>query len=102
MVDGVGSNGDCSGRFSFRNAPVMTELMKHKDLIGSWLSEPNITYTQIQRLLAAEGVLVSERSINHFINLRFPRLPKHTVHLTTELGMKAQVDFGYVGMMKDR
>jgi hypothetical protein len=80
---------------------VIANLLKHKDLIKGWLSESNMTHTQIQRLLTAEGIIVSERSINRFIQNHFPKLPKCTVHLTTEPGKEGQVDFGYVGMMKN-
>jgi len=85
-----------------KNKPtIMTTLLTHEDLIKSWLSESNMTHTQVQRLLAAEGTMVSERSINRFIKRHFPKLPKSTVHLLTEPGKEAQVDFGYVGMMKN-
>ena len=82
-------------------ATVMTALLKHQDLIKGWLSESNMTHTQMQRLLIAEGTTVSERSINRFIQQHFPKLPKSTVHLLTEPGKEGQVDFGYVGMMKN-
>jgi transposase len=80
---------------------VMATLLKYKDPIKSWLSESCMTHTQIQRLLAAEGIVASERSINRFIQNQFPKLPKCTVHLITEAGKEGQVDFGYVGMMKN-
>ena len=82
-------------------ATAMTSLLENKDLIKNWLSESNMTHTQVQRLLTAEGIIVSERSINRFIQKHFPELPKYTVHLLTEPGKEGQVDFGYVGMMKD-
>jgi len=83
-------------------SPVMAVLLRHKDLINNWLQESNMTHTQIQRLLVLEGVHVSERSINRFIGINFPKLPKYTVHLVTNPGKEAQVDFGYVGMMKNK
>jgi transposase len=86
---------------SFRSAPVMATLLKYQDWIKDWLKTPNMTHTQIKRLLAEEDVAVSERSINRFIQKCFPDLPKYTVHLTTEAGLEAQVDFGYVGYMHD-
>ena len=82
-------------------APVMASLLKYQDLIKGWLSESNMTHTQIQRLLVQENIIVSRRSISRFIDMQFPKLPKYTVHLTTEPGKEAQVDFGYVGMMKN-
>lgn len=93
------NSGDIS--IGFKNAPVMASLLEHQDLIKDWLKIPNMTHTQIKRLLAEEGVTVSERSINRFIQKCFPSLSKYTVHLITEAGREAQVDFGYVGMMND-
>lgn len=80
---------------------VMASLLNHQDLIKGWLSESNMTHTQIQRLLTQENIIVSRRSISRFIDMQFPKLPKYTVHLTTEPGKEGQVDFGYVGMMKN-
>ena len=80
---------------------VAASLLDHKDLIRSWLSESNMTHTQIQRLLREENIMTSRRSVSRFIQNNFPKLPKSTVHLITEPGKEAQVDFGYVGMMKD-
>ena len=81
---------------------AMNLLAKHKEDIEVWLTHPNMTNTQIKRLLAESGVLVSVSSIDRFIAKFFPKLPKHTVRLKTEAGKESQVDFGYVGMMKDR
>ncbi len=85
-----------------KKAVAMTLLLTHKDQIRTWLSEPSMTHSQIQRLLGKEDVAVSRRSISRFIQSHFPELPKYTIHIITEPGKEAQVDFGYVGMMKDQ
>ena len=81
---------------------IMIDLNVYKDKIGAWLNERNITHTQIQRLLAGEGLNVSERSVNRFIKNNFANSKKYTVHLTTNPGQEGQVDFGYVGMMRNK
>ena len=78
---------------------AMNLLFPYKEKIGNWLKEPNITQTQIHRLLSEDNVIVSRRSISRFIQTHFAQLTKSTVHLPTEAGKEAQVDFGYVGMM---
>ena len=80
---------------------AMNLLFPYKEKIGNWLKEPNITQTQIHRLLSEENVEVSRRSISRFIQTHYAQFAKSTVHLPTEAGKEAQVDFGYVGMMHD-
>ena len=82
-------------------SPIMEDINVHKDKIGTWLNERNITHTQIQRLLAEEGLSASGRSISRFIKNNFANSKKYTVHLVTNPGEEGQVDFGYVGMMRN-
>lgn len=84
-----------------QKASAMEILVKYNEEIGNWLKQRNITHTQIQRLLLAEGVKVSNRSINRYIQKAFPKLPKNTIHIKTEPGQEAQVDFGYIGKRQD-
>jgi transposase len=84
-----------------QKASAMTTLVKYKEEIGNWLKERNITHTQIQRLLLAEGIKVSNRSINRYIKKAFPKMPKSTIHIKTEPGQEGQVDFGYIGKIQD-
>ncbi len=84
-----------------QKASAIEILVKYNEEIGNWLKQRNITHTQIQRLLLAEGVKVSNRSINRYIQKAFPKLPKNTIHIKTEPGQEAQVDFGYIGKMQD-
>ncbi len=69
----------------------MEILVKHNEEIGNWLKQRNITHTQIQRLLLAEGVKVSNRSINRYSQKAFPKLPKNTIHIKTEPGVYRQL-----------
>ena len=82
-------------------ASAMKLLLPYKDSIETWLQEPNMTHTQIYRLLKKEKLKVSRRSISRFIKIYFPKIPKNTIHLTTKAGEEGQVDFGCVGKMKD-
>ena len=50
-----------------QKASAMTILLEYHEEIGNWLKERSITHTQIRRLLLAEGVKVSNRSINRYI-----------------------------------
>jgi transposase len=84
-----------------QKASAMEILVKYNEEIGNWIKQRNITHTQIQRLLLAEGVKVSNRSINRYIQKAFHKLPKNTIHIKTEPGQEAQVDFGYIGKMQD-
>lgn len=80
---------------------AMNLLEKHRADIELLLKHPNMTNTQIKRLLEELETSVSVSSIDRFISKSFPKLLKHTVRLKTESGKEGQVDFGYVGMMKD-
>lgn len=89
----------------YKNEPVqkssaMTALAEYNEEIGNWLKQRSITHTQIQRLLLAEGVKVSNRSINRYIQKAFPKIPKSTIHIKTEPGQEGQVDFGYIGNIR--
>jgi transposase len=79
----------------------MNLLEKHRADIELLLKHPNMTNTQIKRILEELETSVSVSSIDRFISKSFPKLSKHTVRLKTESGKEGQVDFGYVGMMKD-
>lgn len=86
---------------AIQKSSAMATLAKYKEEIGNWLSQRSITHTQIQRLLLAEGVKVSTRSINRYIEKEFPKIPRSTIHMKTEAGQEGQVDFGHVGTMQD-
>ena len=55
----------------YKNEPIhrasaMIILAEYNEAIGNWLKQRSITHTQIRRLLLAEGVKVSNRSINRY------------------------------------
>jgi transposase len=82
-------------------ASAMAVLVGYHEEIKNWLTQRSITHTQIRRLLLAEGVKVSNRSVNRYIQQAFPKIPKSTIHIKTEAGQEGQVDFGYIGKMQD-
>ena len=45
-------------------------LFPYKDRIGNWLQEPNITHTQIHRLLSEENISEEELSIIKMVGFR--------------------------------
>ena len=80
---------------------AMHLLSFHKEEISSWLQHPNMTHTQIKRLLDEVGTSVSVSSVDRYVNKYFPKPQLSTVRLRTIAGQEGQVDFGYVGMMRD-
>lgn len=83
--------------------PAQRHLANHHKKIEAWLASPYMTKTQMVRLFKEEGEKVSEASLRRYIRECFPELVKtvSTVHLEIEAGQQAQVDFGYVGLMRD-
>ena len=81
--------------------PAQNYLSLNHEQIKGWLSMPYMTTNQIVRLFKEENKVISETSLRRYIKEHFPSLPKSTVHLETKPGYQAQVDFGYVGLMKD-
>lgn len=86
-----------------REAPAKEMLGPYRDEIGKLLEEKEMTAKQVMRLLVERNDLkVSYASVLRYVNEQFNRgKPKATVHLETEPGKEAQVDFGYVGRMRD-
>jgi len=83
--------------------PAQRHLSLHHKKIEAWLTSPYMTKTQMVRLFKEEGEKVSEASLRRYIKEHFTELVRttSTVHLEIEAGQQAQVDFGYVGLMKD-
>jgi len=69
--------------------------------IEAWLGQPYMTIAQMVRLLEEQGGNACASSLGRYIKKHFASLPVSTVHLTTKPGAQAQVDFAYVGLMKD-
>lgn len=80
---------------------VQAYLSSQHEQISQWREMPYMTVTQMVRLFQAQGNRVSETSLRRYIAKHFPTLPLATVHLTTQPGRQAQVDFFYAGMMFD-
>jgi len=78
------------------------ELESHHEKIETLLTERWITHEQIHRILSAEGLATSRRSLSRYIARCFPTLPKATVHLLTKPGHEAQVDYAYVGLINNK
>jgi len=77
-------------------------LEAHHEKITSLLTEQWITHIQIYRILSAEGLISSRRSLSRYIAKHFPSLPKATVHLLTTPGHEAQVDYAFVGVINKK
>jgi len=73
-----------------------------KDRIEAYLKE-GVTKTKIRKLLARDGITVSESSLLRFVKEHFNHLAKNiTVRLPeTEPGHYAQADFGKLGKLWD-
>lgn len=86
-----------------RQAPAKELLDLYREEIGKLLAEKDMTAKQVMRLLAERHTLkVSYASVLRYLGDQFNLgKPEATVHLETEPGKEAQVDFGYVGLMRD-
>lgn len=86
-----------------RQAPAKESLGLYRDEIANLLEEKDMTAKQVMRLLVERHALkVSYASVLRYIGDEFNLgKPEVTVHLETEPGDEAQVDFGYVGRMLD-
>jgi transposase len=86
-----------------RQAPVQELLRPYRDEIAKLLSEKDMTAKQVMRLLVERHALkVSYASVLRYVGDEFKLgKPEATVHLETGPGDEAQVDFGYVGRMRD-
>ena len=81
---------------------IQARLTNWHEQLRAWREEPNMTTTQIRRLLAEQGETVSDTGLRRYIKKFFSDDGKKTtIHLDTIPGKQAQVDFGYVGMLLD-
>ena len=86
-----------------RQAPAKEVLSGYRDEIEELLKEKEMTAKQVMRLLVERhGLKVSYASVLRYLGEQFDLGgPEATVHLETAPGNEAQVDFGYVGRMRD-
>lgn len=80
---------------------IQSKLSRHHEQINDWFNMPHMTVTQMVRLFAETGETISETSLRTYVRAHFDSKPKTTLHMVTIPGQQAQVDFGYVGLMKD-
>jgi transposase len=79
-------------------------LKAHHDQLEAWWKCSHMTAPQLVRLLyETHHIKISERTMRRYAAdyLRKEKANKTTVHLETAPGEQAQVDYGYVGLMKD-
>lgn len=83
--------------------PVEVKLEPYKMEIELWLLEPYMTVKQMWRLLLEKEppVCIGINSLHRYIKKHFNKISAVTMVLHTEPGKQAQVDFGYVGLMKE-
>ena len=86
-----------------RQAPAKEMLCGYRDEIEKLLKEKEMTAKQVMRLLVERhGLKVSYASVLRYLGEQFDLGgPEATVHLETAPGNESQVDFGYVGRMRD-
>ena len=83
--------------------PARERIRPYHQQIVDWLSEPDMTIRQVQRLLEENHELgVSYRSVHRYVRSHIQPLERPvTVRLHPPAGEQAQVDFGYAGLMRD-
>lgn len=83
--------------------PAIDSIGLHRDQIGHWLEQKDMTAKQIWRLLKEEhGLGAGYSSVKRYLKKEFHfGAPKVTVRIETLPGQEAQVDFGYAGLMYD-
>jgi transposase len=86
-----------------REKPAQAVLAVHRDWIEKKLEDRQMTAKQVWRLLKEEkGVRVGYCTVKRYVQAELGfRSPAVTVRMEVEPGSQAQVDFGYVGKMKD-
>lgn len=86
-----------------REAPAKEMLHGYRDEIAKLLTKKEMTAKQVLRLLhERHGLTVSYSSVRRYLQEAFNLgKPEVTVHLEVAPGEEAQVDFGYVGLMRD-
>ena len=76
------------------------QLKCYHEQICEYLKCHKITDRQIYRLLCEQGLKgCSEKSLSRYIDEHFPKPKQYTIHLESEPGIEAQVDYADVGIM---
>ena len=56
---------------------------------------------KIRKFQSFSGNLLSKVQLRRYVNSHFPKEVKTTIHLETEPGQQSQVDYAFVGMLRD-
>jgi transposase len=87
------------------SSSIFTKLNSYDERITAWLLEKSMTITQIRRLIKESGFEVSDTSLRRYLKHKFCDLlnpgKKYTMPLFSDPGEEVQVDYGFVGLMKD-
>lgn len=88
---------------TMRQAPARQMVRRYREEIAQLLKQKDMTAKQVMRLLVERhGLKVSYASVLRYLSEDFNLgKPEATVHLETQPGEEAQVDFGYVGHLRD-
>lgn len=84
--------------------PSQKPLKRYHEQIRQWLDVPDMTLTQVRRLLSENHkVDVSYMSLHRYVRRELqPAAPAAaTVRLHTQAGRQGQIDFGSAGLMRD-
>ncbi len=88
-----------------RHGDTWELLAKHRGKVKDLVEDRDggaVPAVKIIELLARQGIVVPERTLNRFIATEFAQAPKSTVPLADgEPGEELQVDFGELGKMLD-
>jgi transposase len=77
-------------------------IAEHHDKVAGWVTAGDVPERKMCELLERNGVFVPERTLNRYIDAKFPAPPRSTVRVVDGApGAELQVDFGELGMMFD-
>ena len=84
-----------------RHGESWAALAEHRDKLKGW-RDSRVPAKKMVELLARQGVVVPERTLNRFLAAEFGSPVRSTVLVVDgELGVELQVDFGELGAMFD-
>lgn len=80
---------------------VASSVLPYEDMLAGWVESGVEMVTMFDRLVEGHGYRGSYSSVRRFLANKRRANPEVWVRIETAPGEEAQVDFGYVGMMKD-
>lgn len=85
-----------------RHGESWASIIEHHDKIAGWVKAGDVAERKMCELLARVGVFIPERTLNRYIDAKFPTPSRSTVRVADgEPGHELQVDFGELGLMLD-